>query len=68
MTMKACHECGAQVSTQASACPSCGAPVRTRMSAVRKIGRAIWLTAAGLVIVLTAWVAFGLGSALDRLG
>ena len=28
MAHQPCHECGQQVSSQASACPSCGAPVR----------------------------------------
>ena len=28
MALQPCHECGQQVSSQASACPSCGAPIR----------------------------------------
>lgn len=67
MTMQACHECGEQVSSQASTCPRCGAPVRSRRSAIRKIGRTIWLAVAGLVVALTGWIAFGVGSALNRL-
>lgn len=27
MGMRACHECGSQISTNAKACPRCGAPM-----------------------------------------
>jgi len=28
MSLKACQECGSQVSTKAAACPKCGAPMK----------------------------------------
>ncbi|RLT01651.1 MAG: zinc-ribbon domain-containing protein [Planctomycetota bacterium] len=28
MSLKACHECGNQVSGKATACPKCGAPMK----------------------------------------
>jgi uncharacterized membrane protein YvbJ len=28
MSLKACHECGNQVSSNAAACPKCGAPMK----------------------------------------
>jgi len=34
MALKKCKECGAKVSTRATACPSCGAPIKAKASAV----------------------------------
>ena len=62
MPLVACHECGKQISSTATACPACGARMRAEPVHVEKTARSIKLhvlagqmiTAAGFIWLLYA--------------
>ncbi|MFK3741402.1 zinc-ribbon domain-containing protein [Massilia sp. TN1-12] len=50
MALIACHECGAQVSTEAAACPNCGArPQKAQRS------RALLYALLGISVIFVTW-------------
>lgn len=54
MALISCHECGAQVSSEAKACPNCGAkPKKPRKS------RALLYAILGVPVIFITWIAVG---------
>lgn len=52
MALTPCHECGSQVSTEATACPRCGAPVRRPQAAQEQSQLSIPSLSAAIATVL----------------
>ncbi|MGJ7529824.1 zinc ribbon domain-containing protein [Variovorax sp. GB1P17] len=62
MALQKCHECGGDVSSEATRCPHCGAPVAKARApkAANATGQAVAIVAAVVAVLATlAWLNFG---------
>lgn len=48
MALQKCHECGNDVSTEASNCPKCGAPVKKKPTILARVSAGVGLVIVGL--------------------
>lgn len=53
MSLRACKECGNQVSDKATSCPACGIPIKPKTTKLTKF--AAWSLAAAAVIAVATW-------------
>ena len=65
MALIKCKECGADVSTSATACPKCGAPVpsagKTAMSSIRFL----WIAVRIAIALVVGWAVYQTASVMN---
>jgi hypothetical protein len=66
MALKACIECGTEISAKAATCPKCGAPVKSAARAARGFASKVWLAIKLFVALIFGLIVYQCSAGISK--